>query len=676
MSSRRLPGLGLGSEESRASPGVEPKVSPSRGDQKLGVRPADVYKRMQDQQPSQQSTTAPLQSVESAPLGSEGPNVLKTSQNNPMGLPEVKRFSGFGTDFFTGTDSNQQPTDPNPDQNALRHNPSQASESSQGFRSVVHQAFDVPETPNSTANSVTRSNSDGTSVISPIMGQRVPADDKTPTIPEEPADSSTPTGVPADHAAEAPFFKPGHRRDISLPERDNSPSKRPLVTDHETPAAGRAELTSVSPGQENTSPERPVEAGAQPTIPSTTTTDGDFVAPLKFGSAGTSGSEGYRGSIPAIVGANTSPNEADNDRLREEIMRSLSRENSQEPEERPQPSQSGNPNEDSIPQQFEKYWENSNGPGEGTPKALASETQPAWTSSIPSAPQDPYAVPSQAAQPLASEPPQKPKLGRRFSWESSSSADEPAQPVPGSYQSPPDGLAPQEPEPIPDYDDSHLTAHGMTDGEISGTESQKAERPRLSIVPPVSQNTTPPEQVIPPVSESHLDLSLPDYTRSSTVDESKLQGFRDILQITTPVARIRAFGETRNQFAVLDTGLNHWLQVTLNDQPQHAHLVQESQTLSSGFPKSSPTTRRFPKLTSLGTLSASREDGTPTSASHVRRPSGHIGTIVNRQNVEQRGKEFLHTAGTFGGKAGEAAKGLFAKGRSKFRQGGNDKVDT
>lgn len=267
-------------------------------------------------------------------------------------------------------------------------------------------------------------------------------------------------------------------------------------------------------------------------------------------------------------------------------------------------------------------------------------------------------------------------MGRRFSWESSSSADEPAQPIPGSYQSPPDGLAAQEPEPIPDYDDSHLTAQGMTDGEVSGTESQKAERPRLSIVPPVSQNTTPPEQVIPAVKESNLDLSLPDYTRSSTVDESKLQGFRDILQITTPVARIRAFEETRNQFAVLDTGLNHWLQVTLHDQPQHAHLVQESQTLSSGFPKSSPTTRRFPKLTSLGTLSASREDGTPTSASHVRRPSGHIGTIVNRQNVEQRGKEFLHTAGTFGGKAGEAAKGLFAKGRSKFRQGGNDKVDT
>jgi hypothetical protein len=245
-----------------------------------------------------------------------------------------------------------------------------------------------------------------------------------------------------------------------------------------------------------------------------------------------------------------------------------------------------------------------------------------------------------------------------------------------NYDSP-DGLAPQAPDPIPDHEELNLSSQGVTDGEVSGAESQKAERPRLSIVPPVSQNPTPPEQVIPPLEGSQLDLSLPDYTGASKVDETKLQGFRDILQISTPAARVRAFEETRTQFATLDTGLNHWLQVTLHDQPQHAHLIQESQSLSSAFPKASPTTRRFPKLTSLGNLSATpREDGTPTNTSHIRRPSGHIGTIVNRQNVEQHGKEFLHTAGKFGGKAGEAAKGLFAKGRSKFRQGGNDKVDT
>lgn len=633
LSSRRLSGIGFGAggDESRASPATE-KPNPI-------VRPADMYKRTQDEQSPQQGA---VQSVEP---------VSRATQNVSMGLPET----------------------PTTEQNSLRHNPSQTSESSQGFRSVVHQAFDVPETPNSTADSVTRSNSDGTSIISPIMSHRVPTDDKTPTIPEEPADASTPTGAPQEGAGagDAPFFKPGHRRDLSLPERDNSPSKRPVVTDHDTPSAGRAELTSVSPGQENRSPERGVNAGTPPTIPASNTTDGDFVAPLKFGSAGTSGSEGYRGSIPAIVGANTSPNEADNDRLREEIMRSLSRENSQEPEEQPRPSQPEAAKEDSIPNQYEQYWGHQTGPSDGTPRELVSEAHPGLSNAQqPQASQDPYAAPTQGAQPAVNDLPKKPKLGRRFSWESSSSAEQP----PVNYDSP--DLAPQAPEPIPDHDDVHLTSGAMTDGEVSGAESQKAERPRLSIVPPVSQNITPPEQVIPPLEGSQLDLTLPDYTGSSKVDESKLQGFRDILQISTPAARIRAFEETRIQFSTLDTGLNHWLQVTIQDQPQHAPLVQESRTLSSGFPKSSPTTRRFPKLTSLGNLSASREDGTPTSASHIRRPSGHIGTIVNRQNVEQRGKEFVHTAGKFGGKAGEAAKGLFAKGRSKFRQGGNDKVDT
>ncbi|KAJ5111008.1 hypothetical protein N7532_001543 [Penicillium argentinense] len=680
LSSRRLSGIGFGGDESRGSPSTEVGTNPAAGDQKNlpFVRPADIYRRMDDRSPQQDATTSPKapEPMQSAAPGAFGATASTTTQNAPsMGLPEVKRISGFGTDFLSGTDFNQQT--PSSEQPPLQHNPSQASDSSQGFRSVVHQAFDVPETPNSTAGSVARSNSDGTSVISPIMGHRAMTDDKTPTIPEEPPDTSTPTAQ--DGAGEAPFFKPGHRRDMSLPERDNSPSRRPVVTDHEAPSAGQAEIASVSPGQENRSPERPADnAGIPPTIPPSQTHDGAFVAPLKFGSAGTSTSEGYRGSIPTIVGANTSPDDdADNDRLREEIIRSLSRENSQEPEEQPQTEGS---REKSIPNQYEKSWDGQTGPSDETPRQLVSESHPDWASTHPLASRDPYAAASQEAQSTAVEQPTKPKLGRRFSWESSSSgepAQNPSIQVPHS-----EGLAAQAPEPIADGFEGRPPSQGLfaeapvTDGEVSGSESHKAERPRLSIVPPVSQSTTPPEQIIPAPEGSQRDLTLPANLGSSSIDETKLQGFREILTITTPGARIRAFDETRNQFAALDTGLNHWLQVTLRDQPQHSDLVQASQNVSSGFPKASPTTRRFPKLPTLGNLAASREDGTPTNPSHIRRPSGHIGTIVNRQNVEQRGKDFLHTAGTFGGKAGEAAKGLFAKGRSKFRQGGNDKVQS
>jgi hypothetical protein len=49
---------------------------------------------------------------------------------------------------------------------------------------------------------------------------------------------------------------------------------------------------------------------------------------------------------------------------------------------------------------------------------------------------------------------------------------------------------------------------------------------------------------------------------------------------------------------------------------------------------------------------------------------------MNKDKVGEKGKEFLHTAGAFSGKATGAAKGLFAKGRSRFRpSGGSEKVD-
>jgi hypothetical protein len=571
-----------------------------------------------------------------------------------MGLPEVKRISAFGTDFLGGGDSSsQQHTSPDSQQASLQHNPSQAS--SQGFTSVVHQAFDVPETPNSTtAGSVGRSNSDGTSTISPIMSNRGYPDDKTPTIHEDPAESNTPTGPSTEPSGN--YFKPGHRRDMSLPSRNNSPSKQPLVTDQEAPKSGHAEISAVSPGQNYDR--------SEPIIPSPGPADKDFVAPLKFGNNAASGSEAYRGEVPTIVAGN-SPQDADNDRLREEIMRSLSRENSEEPEESTQQLQSQAAQE-SIPHQYEKFW----GADPQSESTLDSAPRPLVSESSPLAPQNPYAT---SETPSGGAALKKPKMARRFSWESSDEDDEVAPHIPGGYTSPPPlnaALAIQQPEPI---SDDNLP---MADGEVSGSDSQRVEKPRLSIVPPTADKTPPPPQIAGPVDAPQPEAEAFSHANvgTSDIDESKLQGFREILTLTTPHARIRAFDQTRDQFAALDSGLNHWLEFTVHDHPEHADLVQSSQSLSADFPRTSPSRSRFPKLTSLGNLTV-RDENTPASAGHARRPSGHIGTIVNRQNVAQSGKDLLHTAGSFGGKAGEAAKGLFAKGRSKFRPSG-DKVDT
>lgn len=650
LSSRRLSGLALGAEASRGSPSADVKPAPNGGDQQQGsfVRPADIYKRMQEKSPPSEaagSAQQPGALPTSLQPGGSGPHASGARDEAPkpdelhlssgpghqapaIGLPELKRVSAFGTDFLGGGDSgSQQQASSESPQTSLQHQPSQ------GFTSAVHQAFDVPETPDSTAGSVVRSNSDGTSVISPIMNHQSLHDDRTPTIPEEPAEASTPTGAgPKEAANDGPVFKPGHRRDMSLPESDNSPSKRPAITDHEAPPAGQAEMSAVSP---------------------TKTNDKDFVAPLKFGSHSNPGSEGYRGEIPTIVPAATgaSPEDTDNDRLREEIIRSLSRENSQEPELPPQQPPVMGSGQVEAPKSLE-------------PHPLAS--------------QDPYthSQTDGGGASAAAEPP-KSKLGRRFSWESTSSSDEPAPQVPGGYSSPPPlntSLAVQEPEPL--LEDGASKELGVSDSE--GSDGQRHEKPRLSIIPPVAENSSPPQQIMGPVDapESPREVPLVAHVGTLPIDESKLKGFRDILNMTLPNERIRAFEYTRDQFAVLDTGLNNWLQVTINENPDHADLVQQSRSLSSGFPRPSPSRTKFPKLGSLGNLASSKEDVTPASATHNRRPSGHMGTIVNRQNVEQRSKDFLHSAGAFGGKAGEAAKGLFAKGRSKFRPGGTDKVDS
>lgn len=593
----------------------------------------------------------------------------QVAQTTPaVGLPDIKRMSSFGTDFLGG-DSTSQPVHESQEP-TLQHNPSQASQASttsQGFTSVVHQAFDVPETPDSTTGSVARSNSDGTSVISPIMGSRGSYEDRTPTILEEPAESSTPT---AGSNNSSPFI-PGHRRDLSLPERDNSPSKQPIITEHDAPSGGQAELSTVTPGQTELPKESPQEASPD-------TPGKDFVAPLKFGErkqSEQSGPAGYRGNIPIITtpNVNDSPHDANSDQLREEIMRSLSRENSQEPEEIPQ-TQTENIKPESIPNQYEKYWDGPTGPGlDEAPRTLVSESHPDWTASHPLGSQDPYAATQPINEPaaVADQTSQKPRLGRRFSWESSASANDP------DTQAPPAGVAPVTSQ----VEDDHAArAPEAVDEQLpsydsEGSGSQRIEKPRLSIVPPIPESSSPPVQIMGPADGPNNENNAVDTSAvgTGTVDEQKLQSFRSILNLTTPNQRIKAFDNTRDQFATINTGLNRWLQITIHENPEHAETVQSAQN-TSAIPRSSPSRTRFPKLTSLGNL-GTPTDGTPTSASHLRRPSGNIGTIMNKSNVEQRGKDLLHTAGTFGGKAGEAAKGLFAKGRSKFRAGG-DKVDT
>ena len=210
-------------------------------------------------------------------------------------LPEILGLSdGFGSEFGSGFgDSLLDPIgkegsspgldrDPRPvltlnsqtvssfedKKSILQHQPSQ------GLRSVVNQAFDqpaVPPTPSSASGSViARSNSGGTSVISPIIS-RNPSDARPKEadakeagaqfspIAEESASSPIVTQVKEGAAQETldqnqssqvpPSFVPGYRREMSPPSPENSPARTTVVEVNNTLNQPReVEIAQTTPG--------------------------------------------------------------------------------------------------------------------------------------------------------------------------------------------------------------------------------------------------------------------------------------------------------------------------------------------------------------------------------------------------------------------------------------------
>jgi len=158
--------------------------------------------------------------------------------------------------------------------------------------------------------------------------------------------------------------------------------------------------------------------------------------------------------------------------------------------------------------------------------------------------------------------------------------------------------------------------------------------------------------------------------------------FREILNLNTPQERIQAYNRTRQQLATQDSGLGNWLYATGSQQPEHHGLLsrngrllpQQADAIHSHKP--SPSRTKFPRIgTSLGGGGhQSAAEGNESSKATFGSPSS--GKLTGQQ-VQEEGKKLLQSAGKIGGKAGGAAKGLFAKGKSKFRtSSGGDKVDT
>lgn len=628
------------------------------------VRPADIYKRMQEDREkdglpaatrahteSPVSTTPPRASAGALQSATGSPSPIST-RGRP-GVADGKRLSGINTNLTGGSSSNSNiPAVQEPEERqSLQHNPSL------GFRSAVNQAFDVPETPASTVESVGRSNSDSTSGVSPIMTSRGYSEGKTPTIAEEPGEMTPKEGGSDGNI----IFKPGHRRDLSVPSPGNSPSRTPKITDNDTPGSAYPQISSSAVTETAEDPVPPLLQNKRTSMQFPSGSPGkDLPAPLRFSNNQANLNPSVEApqhyNTPSVVvpslSTETSPQDSENDRLRKEIIKTLSRENS------PSDGADQEIRNSIVPSEYESYWSQS-----PEDQRIPEDKAPAV---------GPPPAPWQGG---------KPKLAKKFSWESSEEEEAEEEGgdrgISGAANASSSQLV-QDP-PIPGQLPPDETATPPATGVGTGTETKSTpEKPKLTIIPPsagdqssIMSGQNLPELVQPEAADVNEKAAPPTFA-STSLSQEPILGFRDILGIKSTDERVRQFDRTRTQFEGIDTGLNHWIQITLQSHPEHNDVAAQNSKITLGAPKGGGRAK-FPKLPSFsnfGVMSSGAPEGPPPGHGHVRRSSAPM----NKQQVEQRGKEILHTAGMLGGKAGEAAKGFFNRGRSKFK-GNGEKVD-
>jgi hypothetical protein len=357
-----------------------------------------------------------------------------------------------------------------------------------------------------------------------------------------------------------------------------------------------------------------------------------------------------------------------------------------------------------------------------------------------------------------SEEPTKPVILNRFSWEGSNSqlqtpeeqaegaptaeptktsqvaatpsppieraADqerqEPSEPLPDSYFGPGHTFTVTKPDPVSDTDMSPQPSSPPLDSTrslaspITSPTREDTRSPGLHVVntelnpeavdlPPrfSAEHDPPPEPKEPELSEKqqleqpkqHPALASPSENPTTPVaaqDSSpksptadKPLGAREIATLATPAERIAAYNATREYWAKYDHGLNDWLRAALEANPDLAiqsYPVQRVPTTSARH-RHTGSLALFGKLGGSSTHDVSAEQHNnasvpvPTNSSSptATAPSGSgFGGRIANQQMQLKGKDLLHTANVLGGKGMTSAKGLFAKGKSRF---GREKVD-
>ena len=216
-------------------------------------------------------------------------------------------------------------------------------------------------------------------------------------------------------------------------------------------------------------------------------------------------------------------------------------------------------------------------------------------------------------------------------------------------------------------------------------------------------------------------LNPPGYIQSAVLDPSKPDSYplklslKDIFNLETTQERVQAYEAARRHYARRDTGLTLWIATISRS---HPHTVGAAVAKGSDYTSARPTgpppstIEPLPPIaTSLNTTQMptvplpyyqqylhfsdyppsggqAASGGSNKTSNHVRPlgpPEGlaspfsiaggagaSSGGKLSSYQVQAKGKDLLHSAGVLGGKANVAAKGLFSKGKSRWRASGGD----
>lgn len=182
-------------------------------------------------------------------------------------------------------------------------------------------------------------------------------------------------------------------------------------------------------------------------------------------------------------------------------------------------------------------------------------------------------------------------------------------------------------------------------------------------------STSASDTTIPPPPPPHSP-SAPGLSPTTPTSKPSIPPFRNILALKNPDARIRTYNDTRQTFADMHTGLSDWVAGMVESNPEYANLtnnpqgalppaLQTSGTLRPGH-RASPSIAKFaPRFGGASDAPQRSQSVSAGAADEGKAP-------VDIEKLQQRGKAVMKGAGVLGGKAQAGAKGLLAKGRSRF----------